>query len=319
MQLVLLLISLLVLIMEGESTTTRNWAGLHEDVLSSISGFLTDPKDFIVFRAVCRQWRNTIELTSHGRFLPWILKSDYVGVSGNLLFNSLSSEECREIHIPALKGRRSTRLAGFGAGHIIGIDMDDHLSAVLVNPLTGVSTQLPRLPELFGVTMTHGFVTDPAMAGDKDVTVVIYNWWPLGNVRIHVALWCPGSGGWAVLPSERFWTTMPQHRRRLATDGPQVLEQAEQAAAAAIAGGNVNGGQDERMEVQWVPGMEDRHLMEHQGKVRFLSRMDGNSRFIIGLPQVTFELHDMLGNDHWAAGARRLGRCAGASRQDNPP
>uniref|UniRef100_K3XRM6 F-box domain-containing protein n=1 Tax=Setaria italica TaxID=4555 RepID=K3XRM6_SETIT len=234
-----------------------NWAGLHADILESISARLTEPKDFISFRAVCPQWRETITRTAHARFLPWILKSDEVGVSVNVLFYSLSSEKYQEIHVPALKGRR-TRLAGFGAGHLIGIDVDDDLSAVLVNPLTGESTALPRLPERFRGTITYGFAADHEMLREDDVSVAIYNWWPTGHVRIQVALWRRRGGhGWAVLPSERFWTRMPKQRSRLAAHGPEVLE-------GEIAGD----GEEGEMEMQWVHDMDGAHLMEHGGQLR---------------------------------------------------
>ncbi|RCV26590.1 hypothetical protein SETIT_5G258000v2 [Setaria italica] len=268
-----------------------NWAGLHADILESISARLTEPKDFISFRAVCPQWRETITRTAHARFLPWILKSDEVGVSVNVLFYSLSSEKYQEIHVPALKGRR-TRLAGFGAGHLIGIDVDDDLSAVLVNPLTGESTALPRLPERFRGTITYGFAADHEMLREDDVSVAIYNWWPTGHVRIQVALWRRRGGhGWAVLPSERFWTRMPKQRSRLAAHGPEVLE-------GEIAGD----GEEGEMEMQWVHDMDGAHLMEHGGQVRFLFRMEGNGLGAVlpgTPPRVTFELRDMLGDNNW--------------------
>nr|TKW15865.1 hypothetical protein SEVIR_5G211400v2 [Setaria viridis] len=270
-----------------------NWAGLHADILESISARLTEPKDFVSFRAVCPQWRETITRTAHARFLPWILKSDEVGVSVNVLFYSLSSEKYQEIHVPALKGRR-TRLAGFGAGHLIGIDVDDDLSAVLVNPLTGESTALPRLPERFRGIITYGFAADPEMLREDDVSVAIYNWWPTGHVRIQVALWRRRGGhGWAVLPSERFWTRMPKQRSRLAAHGPEVLE-------GEIAGD----GEEGEMEMQWVHDMDGAHLMEHGGQVRFLFRMEGNGLGAVlpgTPPRVTFELRDMLGDNNWAA------------------
>ncbi|TVU33189.1 hypothetical protein EJB05_24977, partial [Eragrostis curvula] len=272
---------------------SRNWASLPNDMVQCISDRLDDPLDFISFRAVCQPWREAITREAHGRFNPWILKSDRVGVDGKVLFHRMGSDKVLKLHVPALKGKR-TRLAGFGAGHLIAIDVDDKLSAVLVNPLlpTAASTTLPRLPEwCVGGGVTYGFTTDPEMTpGDKDVFVVIYNWWPYPHAleRMDVAMWrCGSDAGWATVPAERFWSRMPFLRRRLAEHGPMGLEVLEEDGVGNGAG------------MRWVPGLENAHLIEHDGMVRFLFREEDDwARF--PSPQVTFALQDMIGGENWA-------------------
>jgi hypothetical protein len=83
-------------------------------------------------------------LPTLARFLPRILKIDEVGISSNVLFYLLSSEKYQEIHILTLKGKM-TRLAGIGVDYLIRIDANNHLSAVLVNPLMGEIIVLPCL------------------------------------------------------------------------------------------------------------------------------------------------------------------------------
>ncbi|KAK3161109.1 hypothetical protein QOZ80_1BG0071960 [Eleusine coracana subsp. coracana] len=254
----------------------RDWAGLPRDMLECISNRLDDPEDFISFRFVCSQWRMAIKRDGHALFHPWILKSDEVGVEGNVVFDCLNSEKVREIHVQALKGRK-TRLVGFGAGHLIAVDWDDELSGVLVNPLTNESTTLPRLPEWLCGGCITGFATDPKMTGEDDVFVVIYRyrWWRDGEDNM-VAIWRCGSGaGWATIPFRRFWPAMPRLRRRLAEHGPTALE--DEAAAAADGG------------IHWPLDEQDAHVIEHQGKVCLLSRLE-----FVWYPPVSFTLQDML-------------------------
>ncbi|TVU32625.1 hypothetical protein EJB05_24365, partial [Eragrostis curvula] len=262
---------------------SRNWAGLPNDPLRCISDRLNDAIDFMSFRAVCRPWRKAIQRKAHGRFRPWILKSDGVGVDGNVVFHRVSSDKLVKMHIPTLKGRR-TRLAGFGAGHLIAIDADDKLSAMLVNPLLPAgSTALPRLPEWCDGGRTYGFATDPEMTGDEDVFIVIYNWWPFALDRMDVAMWrCGSDAGWATIPAERFWPRMPLLRSRLAKHGPMGLQLEEDVVGMA-----------------WVPGMANAQLMEHKGMVRFLVRQEDDG-LPFPWPRVTFALRYMVG-DNWEA------------------
>ncbi|TVU07684.1 hypothetical protein EJB05_41049, partial [Eragrostis curvula] len=248
-----------------------------------IADRLPDPVDFISFRAVCPQWWNAV-LDVDGRFHPWILKSDESGVDGNVVFYCLGSEKFIWIHVPALEGRR---LAGFGAGHLIAID-DEERSGVLVNPLlstaAGGTTTLPRLPEWCVGGDTYGFATDPKMTGDKDVFVVIYKYLMTSTRTYHVAMWRRGSdAGWATISSERFWTRMPMLRRRLGAMGLELLEDDDAG----------NGG------VPWVPGGVDTHVLEHEGRVRFLSRRLEETRWgSFPWPRVSFVLEEIMAAAH---------------------
>lgn len=258
-----------------------DWASLPELVIRSISGRLDDPQDFLSFRSVCTEWHNLVPRHEHARLGPWIVeKGEENDDSGNVMFYSLVSEKYHLIHVEALEGKR---VAGYGAGLLLGIDMEDELSAVLVNPLTGAATELPRLPECFRGSFTYGFATDPLMTGEEDVFVLVYNW-PTLHHRSNVAMWRRGAdGGWATIPSENFWMGMPGHRNRLLTHGPKML-QAEQAIAP-----------NERAFVTWVPGMEAVHLIEHQGLVRQLFRQELVN--VPDAPRANFLLGNMIAHN----------------------
>ncbi|RLN21675.1 hypothetical protein C2845_PM07G13530 [Panicum miliaceum] len=240
--------------MEG----SNDWASLPWLILEGVASHLTEPKDFVRIRSVCPKWRDAIRLTAHGLFQPWIMIKEGAGDgdSGSVLFHS----------VPALRGKI---IIGSGAGLLIGIDRYDDLSIVLVNPLTGESTALPRLPDCFqfhGCGHTSGFATDHEVNGEVDVVVVVVLVWAPG-LGPTAALWRLGSeDGWATTHdanAERFWALLPRHRDRLVTHGPQVLE-SELAAAAAAEKDLANS------STELLPGRNGAYLIEHEGKVCFL-------------------------------------------------
>nr|TKW15864.1 hypothetical protein SEVIR_5G211500v2 [Setaria viridis] len=217
--------------------------------------------------------------------------------SGRVLFHSVSSDESHLIQLTALQGKR---VAGSGAGLLIGIDQRDDLSGVLVNPLTGKSTALPRLPDCFHGGVTSGFATDhQKINGKVEVIVVVWVWAPGRGPT--VALWLRGSDdGWATTYDAdpgRFWASLPQHWNRLVTHGPQVLE-GELAAAADEEKELANGG------TAFLPGSKAVYLVEHEGKVRFLFEYYGYNPEMAAGKRVNFALNDMVGdgiaNVDWA-------------------
>ncbi|CAL4949080.1 unnamed protein product [Urochloa decumbens] len=251
-----------------EEGSAVDWTRLPANVLRSVSGRLADPQDFVSFRAACPAWRLAVPEDAHRRFFhPWIVESsDPDDDSGNVLFYSPSSGEYHVIHVAALEGKR---VAGHGAGLLLGIDTADELSAVLVNPLTGESATAPRLPERFRGTPVYGFAATDDPAGEGEVVAVVYNRPAGGQARGCVALWRrrrDAGAGWATVPAQAFWMRMPQLRARLVAHGPQVVE-AEEAAIAAV-NGHAHG------HVEWFPGMRGAHVVEHGGQARVLVRME---------------------------------------------
>ncbi|KAK3161107.1 hypothetical protein QOZ80_1BG0071930 [Eleusine coracana subsp. coracana] len=262
-----------------------DWTFLPEGVLRTISGRLADPQDFISFRAVCQSGKRLCHAMPT-RFRPWIVeKGEEDDDSGNVLFYSIISEKFHLIHVEALEGKR---VVGYGAGLLLGIGMEDQLSAMLVNPLIGGATELPPLPECFRGMFTYGFATDPLMTSEEDIFVLVYNW-PTLQVRSNVAMCCRGDdAGWAMIPSENFWMGMPSHRNHLLTHGPHTLQlQLEQAIAPN--------------EMAWVPGMEAVHLIEHQGQVWQLARQELVNNMPAMAPRANFVLQDMVGHNGGAA------------------
>uniref|UniRef100_J3L0M7 F-box domain-containing protein n=1 Tax=Oryza brachyantha TaxID=4533 RepID=J3L0M7_ORYBR len=175
-----------------------NWASLPTDLIFSISSHLREPEDFVCFRAVCTQWRATMQHMNHAFFQPWLMASRFLEdeYSENVLFYSLSTLKTIKVCVPATKGRC---VAASGSGHLIGVDKDDDLSAVLVNPLTGKTTLLPRLPEFFHNNGAHGWVSGDAGA----ITIELNNW-----MSTNMALWHHGGGitmeAWATVPKRMF-------------------------------------------------------------------------------------------------------------------
>ncbi|RLM94178.1 hypothetical protein C2845_PM08G16990 [Panicum miliaceum] len=258
--------------MEG----SLDWTRLPALALRFVSERLADPQDLVCFRAACPEWRQAVPEDAHLRFQPWIVESDHHDDSGN--------EGGRVRHQSPPRD-----------------DTDDELSAVPVNPLTGESTEAPRLPECFHGTLTYGFATDPGMTGESEVVIVVYNW-PAGQARGRVALWRRrDAAGWATVHSETFWMRMPQLRARLPTHDPQVLE-GEEAAIAAV-NGHAHG------HVEWVPGMRGAHVIEHGGQVRVLVRQEQPAAIAAGdapegpvspgdpLSRLSFELRNTLDAD----------------------
>lgn len=197
--------------MEG----AMDWASLPADLLFSISSHLREPEDFVRFRAVCPQWRAAVSHEEHAFFQPWIMASLWLEdeYSENFVFYSLSTLKTIKVRVPNMKGKHVT---ASGSGHLVAIDNDDDLSAVLVNPLSGKTMALPRLPEFFHDNGTHGWVT-----GEGVITVVLYNW-----MSKSMALWYHGGGitmkGWAIVPGRKLWLRMPYYLRMLAAHGDQM-------------------------------------------------------------------------------------------------
>ncbi|KAF0921125.1 hypothetical protein E2562_038689 [Oryza meyeriana var. granulata] len=121
--------------------------------------------------------------------------------SENVLFYSLSTEKTVKLCVLDIKGKR---VAASGSVHLVTVDKDDNLSAVLANPLTEKTMALPRLPEFFHNNGTHGKVT-----GDEGAIIVVLNDWLSENM----ALWYRSDSiimeSWVIVPGRKFRSRMP--------------------------------------------------------------------------------------------------------------
>ncbi|CAO2179469.1 unnamed protein product [Urochloa humidicola] len=210
---------------------------------------------------------------------------------GRVVFHSVSSDETHVMTLTALRGKR---VAGSGAGLLIGIDQHDDLLGVLVNPMTGESSTLPRLPDCFRGEVTSGFATDLKINGKAEVIVVAWAW--PSDHGPTVALWRRGSDdGWATTHDAylgRFWDLLPRHWTRLVTHGPEVLE-GELAVAAAAAAAAVEENELVNGSTAFLPGRKAEFLIEHEGKVRILFEFYGYNPEIPAGPRVIYALNDM--------------------------
>jgi hypothetical protein len=59
----------------------RPWANLIPAIVVSVANKISDARDFIMFKAVCKGWNYALSGEAHP-FAPWILKSEFIGESG---------------------------------------------------------------------------------------------------------------------------------------------------------------------------------------------------------------------------------------------
>jgi hypothetical protein len=56
----------------------RPWANLISDIVVSVANKISDARDFIMFKVVCKGWNCARSGEAH-QFDPWILKSEFIG------------------------------------------------------------------------------------------------------------------------------------------------------------------------------------------------------------------------------------------------
>jgi hypothetical protein len=65
------------------------WANLIPDIIVSVANKISDARDFIMFKVVCKGWNYAHSGEAHP-FDPWILKSQFIGESGVVTFASVA-------------------------------------------------------------------------------------------------------------------------------------------------------------------------------------------------------------------------------------
>ncbi|CAL4908575.1 unnamed protein product [Urochloa decumbens] len=113
-----------------------SWSDLPADIAAAVANRLTEVADLARFRSVCPSWRSASSSHAARRRVPLLLLPDRSAWSP-------ADDSLREIPLPAA-GCRSFLFAS-NHGWTLAVSSGD-LSAALVHPFTGASSDLPPLP-----------------------------------------------------------------------------------------------------------------------------------------------------------------------------
>ncbi|CAL4901160.1 unnamed protein product [Urochloa decumbens] len=140
------------------SRTTMSWSDLPADIAAAVANRLTEVADLARFRSVCPSWRSASSSHAARRRVPLLLLPDRSAWSP-------ADDSLREIPLPAA-GCRSFLFAS-NHGWTLAVSSGD-LSAALVHPFTGASSDLPPLP----ATCRGAFQATPPQ--------LVWDWSPRG-------------------------------------------------------------------------------------------------------------------------------------------
>ncbi|KAF8780866.1 hypothetical protein HU200_000819 [Digitaria exilis] len=149
--------------MEAAAPEERDWTSLHPDITRLIAERLLDEDvtEYIVFRAVCTQWRSSTPsprdpTLADRRFHPrgWVALCEGTGVrpvdAESITFFHTSTGRVRRVHLWELQGQR---IVGFTDGLILLLDTGTAVVRVL-HPFTRVIVRLPDLACVFHLVLS---------------------------------------------------------------------------------------------------------------------------------------------------------------------
>uniref|UniRef100_K3XSR0 F-box domain-containing protein n=1 Tax=Setaria italica TaxID=4555 RepID=K3XSR0_SETIT len=170
------------------------------DLVVSIANKISDARDFIRFKAICKSWNCARSSEAHP-FDPWILKYEHIGEFGAVTFASIVDYRLFEVSFLALVGKRHRLIGCDGSGCLVTVDDRDESIVFQLNPLSHREhIVLPRLPTWCRM----------------ELFVVVTNLWPLKSTpllgSLPVCIWHLGSqSNWTTIPLEDFWRSSPEH------------------------------------------------------------------------------------------------------------
>lgn len=122
--------------------STSDWSKLPEDLLRLLVDRLVVEEDFIALRSVCKYWRSAIP-KDYWKRVPWLLAKKYE--SSKVVLKGLNSLSRNIDSLSSLfQTELSWRYWGSFTGWILSQNQLDY-RLQLVNPLTNVVIELPRL------------------------------------------------------------------------------------------------------------------------------------------------------------------------------
>ncbi|CAL1374039.1 unnamed protein product [Linum trigynum] len=139
----------------------NNWSELPEELLCMVNQRLVKLKDVILFRAVCKPWRRSLDCRKFRQSLPWLMLpycSDDAVNSSPSEEGCKASDSCRRFfdvaehtfrHIELHQGLDKTTCRGSAFGWVFTLQRTPFM--FLLNPLTREQIQLPpitRFPDV---------------------------------------------------------------------------------------------------------------------------------------------------------------------------
>ncbi|KAL6900717.1 hypothetical protein ACP4OV_005393 [Aristida adscensionis] len=252
------------------SPASPPWAELPDDALSEIAGRLHDAADFVRFHAVCRPWRHAPPPPPPPpprrppSFLPCLIRLDGSSGSGTPAAVRLhspfsSTKTAHRRHStraawpnPALRGKMlESSDAGGGSVLALGYSDGGDRTAILVDPLTGDATALPRLPPTFSPGSSAWHST--SCAAFNNGVIVLHTRMVHGRHLAAIRL-RPGGAGWEDVDMAGY-----------NDDDTLCLDDYGRRAAALCASGVLPGG--ERVAELPPKPAGDRYVLESHGEL----------------------------------------------------
>uniref|UniRef100_K3YDA5 DUF295 domain-containing protein n=1 Tax=Setaria italica TaxID=4555 RepID=K3YDA5_SETIT len=193
-----------------------SWANLMPDLVVSIANKISDARDFIRFKAICKSWNCTRSGETY-LFDPWILKSKHIGESRAVTFASIVDYRLFEVSFPALAGKRHRLIGCGGSGCLVAVDDRDESIVFLLNPLSHQEhIILPRLLAWCRMGSLDACILGLETPTSAESFLVLTNLWPLKSTpalgSLPICIWHLGSQfDWTTIPSEDFWCSSPEH------------------------------------------------------------------------------------------------------------
>jgi hypothetical protein len=97
------------------------WANLIPDIVVSVANKISDAKDFIKVKVVCKGW-DCAHSGDARPFDPWILKTEFISESGVVTFAPVADMRLFEVSFPALPGKRTRLIGCGGSGSLVVLD-----------------------------------------------------------------------------------------------------------------------------------------------------------------------------------------------------
>jgi hypothetical protein len=123
------------------------WANLIHDIVVSVNNKISDARDFIMFKVVCKGWNRASSGEAHS-FDPWIMKFEFISEYGAMTSASIVDMLLFEVSFPALAGKRTKLIGCGGSGSLVALDCRDWCNTLMLNLLSPRKhICLPRLPK----------------------------------------------------------------------------------------------------------------------------------------------------------------------------
>jgi hypothetical protein len=155
----------------------RPWANFIPDIVVSLANKISDARDFIMFKAVCKGWNYARSGEAH-TFDPWILNSEFISESRAVTFASIADMQHFEVSFPALAEKRTTLIGCRGSGSLVALDCIDWCNELMMNSLSPRKhIRLPQLPKWSQMaTLQACILCLETTAGAESFVLITFFW-----------------------------------------------------------------------------------------------------------------------------------------------